>query len=247
MNAELKSLSRRLLASSVALSLVLLAASACFTRWGKTALPALAQSLSEISLEQGLRSEAAGDLDGALAHFERALAGHFHGETNRNHCEKRLGVVLYRLGRYDEALVHLDAAQKSPLRSLNGFGPQVDTLMALERWDDARTTAERWSSESEHDAANRANALCALGQIALHQSDLADAEQRFQSALALQPDHAARGYLAQVYAVQGDVARARATLVTYLASAPWNEITAAQWKLLESWMPQGPSRAYDFK
>lgn len=236
MSAERRALCKRLFTVSVVLSLVLTAMALVLTGWGSRVPPGLSESLAEVAMEQGERREAAGNLTEARVSYEQALAGQFHGEANRNHCAKRLGVVLLRLGDHQAALEHLARAQASSLRSVNGFGPLVEVLMALERWEEAKGEAERWLVESEDEPNNRSSAHHVLGLIALQGGDLDGAERHFQEALSTNSAHAARAGLAKVYAARGDMAKARDTMAGYLASAPPDKDTAANWALLESWM-----------
>ena len=237
MSAERRALCKRLFTVSIGVSLVLSAMALLLTGWGSLVLPGLSKSLAEVAMEQGERWEAAGNLREARDYYEQALAGRFHGEANRNHCEKRLGVVLLRLGEHRAALQHLARAQASPLRSVNGFGPLVEVLMSLERWEEAKREAERWLEESGDESINRAGAHQALGMIALEGGELDDAERHFQEALWPNTPNAARAGLARVHAARGDRAKARDTMAEYLANAPPDKDTAANWALLESWMP----------
>lgn len=237
MSAERRALCKRLFTVSIGLSLVLSAMALLLTGWGSLVLPGLSKSLAEVAMEQGERREAAGNLTEARDSYKQALAGQFHGEANRNHCEKRLGVVLFRLGEHEAALEHLARAQASPLRSVNGFDPLVEVLMALERWEEAKHEAEQWLVESGDEPINRSSAHHLLGLIALQSVDLDGADGHFQEALSTNSAHAARAGLAKVYAARGDTAKARDAMIAYLASAPPDEDTAANWALLESWMP----------
>jgi len=233
---DLKALYKGLVRCTAFLVIAFVTAAACFAWWGGRVLPPMTASLSEVAMEQGERREAAGELEEARRFYEQALAGKFHGEANRNHCEKRLGVVLLELGEYENALAHLGHAQDSPHRSLNGFGPLVKVLMLLERWDEARKAADRWLAESKDDAANCADAHQAMGRIAMHEGNLDGAEEPLNEAIALDVKHAASGDLARLYAAQGNVAKAREAMVAYLAIAPPNDDTAANWAALETWM-----------
>ncbi len=237
MNAERRALCKQLFRASIVLTMVVAVMVLCFSWWASRVLPGLSGSLAEIAMEQGERREASGDLKEARTFYERALAGKFHGEANRNHCEKRLGVVLIGLGENEAALKHLKRAQAGPLRSLNGFDPLVAVLMALERWEEAKREAERWLEESGDEPVNRSSSLQALGLIALQGGLLDVAEAHFQEALTADSTHAARAGLAKVYAARGDMAKARDTMIEYLASAGSDEDTAGNWALLESWMP----------
>jgi tetratricopeptide (TPR) repeat protein len=235
MKKDLKALYKRLMRCTAILAIAFVVAAACLAWWGAVALSPMTASLSEVAMEQGARSEAAGEMEEARRFYEQALAGKFHGEANRNHCEKRLGVVLLELGEFESALSHLERAQASPLRSLNGYNPFVNVLTKLERWDAAREAAERWLAESKDDQVNRSNAHRALGRIAMHESELDRAEGHFNEAIALDAKHPAGGDLARLYAVRGDVVKARETMIAYLASAPLDEDTAANWSALETW------------
>ena len=238
MKKEIKALCKRLMRCTAALTIAFVVAAACFTWWGSVALPPMTGSLSEVAMEQGARREAAGELEEARRFYEQALAGNFHGAANRNHCEKRLGVVLLELGDLEGALSHLERAQASPLRSVNGYNPLVKVLMRLERWDAARVAAERWLEASESDSANSANAHRALGRITLHEGDLDSAEGHFNESVALDANHPVRGDLTRLYAALGDIEKARETMIAHLASAPLDDDTAENWAALETWMPR---------
>jgi tetratricopeptide (TPR) repeat protein len=238
MKKDLKVLCKGLMRSTAALAIAFVVAAACFAWWGSVALAPMTASLSEVAMEQGARREAAGEQEEARRFYEQALAGKFHGEANQNHCEKRLGVVLLELGDLETALTHLERAQASPLRSLNGYGPLVEVLMKLERWKEARGAAERWLDESKNDPANRADAHQALGRIATHEGDLDRAGGHLNEALAIDSKHPALGDLARLYAARGDIEKTRDTMIAYLASAPLDDDTAANWAALETWMPR---------
>lgn len=243
MRKELRTLCKRLMILSVILSLLFTALAAGLSQWSARVLPGLSATLAEVAMQQGQRREAGGDLEEARRFYAQALAGKFHGEANRNQCEIRLGVVLHALGDNAAALEHLTRAQAGPHQSLDGFGPLVDVLVAMERWDEAKGVAERWHELSQGEPENCASARRALGCIALHAGSLDVAEGHLLAALDLDGMHAARADLAQVYAARGDITKAREMMITFLASAPPDDHTAAYWALLESWMPQGLTRS----
>lgn len=199
-------------------------------RWSAAHLPALADDLGEVWMDRAARCEAAGDLEMALAHYEKALGGHFHGEQNRNHCQKRLGAVLYELGRYEEALTPLQEAQASPHRSLNGFAVLVDTLIALERWNEAEAVVLDWQAAAFGDTGAVELPQQALGRVALARGELAEARRWFEEA-GIQ----AGADWARLQALEGNVDEARETMAAYLREAPPGEDTAENWALLEQW------------
>ncbi|MBX3177963.1 MAG: hypothetical protein KF886_11415 [Candidatus Hydrogenedentes bacterium] len=206
-----------------------------YLRWSDAQLPGMAEGLGEIAQERAARDEAAGALEAALAHYQRALAGRFHGPQNRNHCEKRAGVVLMRLGRYAEALPHLQRAQTGPHRSLNGYGPLAETLLALDRDAEARAVAERWRDEAGTDPRARADAAAMLGRIAYRAGDYNAAREAYREADAIDPGHASQAEWARMLAEQGDLGAARAVLAAYLAVAESGDRSAEDWDLLVSW------------
>lgn len=209
---------------------IVAAGSAWHVRWSAAHLPALAADLGEVWMDRAARCEAAGGLKTALAHYEQALGGHFHGEQNRNHCLKRMGVVLYELGRYEDALAPLQQAQASPHRSLNGYAVLVDTLIALARWEEAEAVALDWQAAAASDAGTGTLPRQALGRIALARGDLAAARRCFEEA-SMQ----AGADWARLQALEGNLDAARDAMVAYLREAPPGEDTANDWALLEQW------------
>ena len=209
---------------------IVAAGAAWHVRWSAAHLPALAADLGEVWMDRAARCEAAGAPEEAHDHYARALATHFHGEQNRNHCQKRIGVVLYQLGRYEDALAHLQEAQASPYRSLNGYGPLVDTLIALGRWEEAEAAALDWLADAAVVAGAGELPQRALGRIALARGDLAGARRCFEEA-GVQ----AGADWARLYALEGDWERARDAMAAYLRDAPPGEETAGDWVLLEQW------------
>lgn len=206
-----------------------------YARWSAVHLPALAGQLGEVWMVRAGKCEAAGAMEEALTHYQNALAGGFHGPQNRNHCEKRCGMVLAGLGRYEEALPHLQRAQAEHYRTLNGYQPLVNTLMALERWEEAREMLKVWLEAAKGDMAGLADARQAEGRVAIHDGDLVAAEACFEEALERVPDHPCRADLAKVHAMRGDLVKARAAMGAYLETARPNGATAGYWDLLEQW------------
>lgn len=224
-----------LAALAVLLSGAFFAGTAWYARWSADRLPAMAEELGEVWMARAAHAEAAGALETALSYYERALAGRFHGPENRNHCEKRAGVVLLKLDRPAAAVPHLERAQGGPHRSLNGYRPWAEALRSLDRRADARKVVDAWLAAAEGHAASQADAHQMRGRLALDAGALDRAETAFQEALALDEEHPCLADLAQLYAAQGDRARARETLAGYLATAPPGDDTAAHWERLAAW------------
>lgn len=228
-------LCRTLAVATVLLTCVFVAGTRWYVGWSAIQRPALTSQLGTVWLACGEQREAAGALEEALSFYESALAGRFHGPQDRNHAEKRCGVVLYRLGRYDEALVQLKRAQESPYRTLNGYRPWADTLIALDRWEEAAAVVEAWAAAAVDDDQALAEARQYAGRLAMHAGDFDAAIVAFQVALTLVPDHRCRADLARLHADMGDKATARATLAAFLATAPPDAATPGHWDLLAEW------------
>lgn len=206
-----------------------------YVGWSASHLPVLADQLGTVWMACGEQREAAGALEEALSLYETALSGYLPGPQDRNHAEKRCGTVLYRLGRYEEALVHLERAQESAQRTLNGFRPWADTLIALDRWEEAGEVVRAWEAAAvDHDGA-RADAYQYHGRLAMHAGDFESAVASFEVALALVPEHRCRADLARLHAARGDREAAVATMTAFLATAPPDAATANQWALLAEW------------
>ena len=224
-----------LLAVAALLTVALLAISTFYSKKRGAFLPGLTETLSEVAMKQGIRREAAGDLEGALKYYQRALAGNFQGTQNRIHVEKRCGVILSKLERYEAAIPHLMRAQNSPLRSLNGYKPLADSLLAVGRLEEATSIARTWFEATASNDDSRADAHQALGHLSLLDNDIQAAQEHFLAAIALHPDHEAWIDLARLYHGQGDTAKAMECLTSYLNATAPGEENSAVWDLLSAW------------
>jgi tetratricopeptide (TPR) repeat protein len=198
-------------------------------------LPGHAAQLGEVAMKEGARSEVAGDLPGALAHYQRALAGKFQGLQNRSHVEKRCGVVLWKLGDAESAVPYLRRAQESPKRSLNGFRPLVESLIATGELEEAGTVAQTWRDAAESHIASLADAQRAQGQLAIRSGKSDEARKHFLAAVGLDPSHVAQVDLARLTFDEGHAEQAMALATTYLSSAPPGNESLDTWKRLAEW------------
>ncbi len=216
-------------------TVALVATSAFYNEKSSTFLPGLADQLSEVAMKQGIQREAAGDLEGALHFYQRALDGNFQGVQNRIHVEKRCGVVLSKLERYEVAIPHLMRAQDSPLRSLNGYKPLVESLLAVGRTSEAKSVAQTWFEATANNDSSRADAHQALGRLSLLSDDALDTQENFMAAIALRPDHEAKLDLARLHYAQGDTAKSMECLTNYLSATAPGEENSEVWELLKVW------------
>lgn len=229
MRSELKTLARQCLMVSVLLAVCVFAAT-----W--VLRPVLVRSGSataELGLTRAGDLEAAGETEIALAAYRDALARGLRGEADISHAEKRAGVLLLALNRPEEALAHLQRAQASPEPALNGYGPLVGALSALGRAEEAEGVARTWLAASGDDPRNRADALGALGSLALHAGRGSEAESHYREALTLEPSHECRVGLARALYSRGAAVEARAVLVDYLTAAPPGPAANRAWAMLK--------------
>jgi tetratricopeptide (TPR) repeat protein len=236
-NCSARRLSILLAMASVLLTSAFYAGAVWYTGWSRVHLPAMSARLGEVEMAQAARAEAAGAWETALAYYERALAGHFHGPQNRNHCEKHAGVVLLALDRPADALPYLQRAQEGPYRSLNGYRPLTEAFMKLDRWEEAAAVVSIWEIEAVQADEGLADVENARGLIAVHAGDWTTAATYFEQALQHDPNHPCAVELAQVRAEQGDLVEARDLLVAYLTTAPPSATIDAHWGMLRPWTP----------
>jgi len=224
-----------LLGVAACLTLLFVLGCARYRVQSATSLPPLTSQLGTLALAEGLRSHAAGELEVALGHYRRALAGNMAGPQDRVHAETRCGIVLWELGRYGEALPHLERAVASPLRRPEAYRPLVDCLVAAGRMEEAEAAARQWLDAGDGDTKSRADALHALGKVSIARADIDAARQHFEAALALAPGHAAALNRAKLHDIQGERADAITVLAEWLSTAPPGKGAEAGWAMLNAW------------
>tara|TARA_R110001592_G_scaffold66202_3_gene203069 strand:+ start:58 stop:783 length:726 start_codon:yes stop_codon:yes gene_type:complete len=217
------------------LTLIMLVTAKVYREQSRTLLPPLTRQLGTVAMELGTRSEGAGDLPGALAHYLDALQGVLHGEQDRVHVEKRCGVLYWKLGDAEMAIPHLIRAQESSLRSLNGYRPLVESLLAVGRVAEANTCVQRWILEAEDAPRSLADALQMLGRLAVISGAPDQARKNVTAAQKLVEGHESLVDRARRQADGGDLNGAISSMERYLSSAPPGVTADEGWELLATW------------
>lgn len=158
-----------------------------FGRFAGPLVNSLDEELGEVLMERGMRFEASGEVENAKETYLEALERPFHGEHNRADTLKRLGTLYWREGREDAALPYLrDASEfEQPPRSV--FEPLVDSLIALNRFDEAEQTLSRWLGLVKEDGTEVAKAKFYEGRLAILRGDRKRAEVAFLEGVRLVP------------------------------------------------------------
>ena len=156
----------------------------------------------------------------ALETYERALKARFNGPENRIYTLEHAGTILWKEGRYDEAVEYFLQAQNGPGATSAPYEGLVDSLILLKRLDEAQSFLDAWKART--DAAADQGKICYLsGRLAEARGDLNQALEVYLKC-AEQPDGAlASGRLGELAAEQGDRQAALSHLERYfLLGAP---------------------------
>lgn len=158
-----------------------------FGRFAGPLVNSLDEELGEVLMERGIRFEGSGEVENAKETYLEALERPFHGEHNRADTLKRLGTLYWREGREDAALPYLRDASEFDPPPRSAFEPLVDSLIALNRFDEAEKTLLRWLNLVEGNAVEVAKAKFYEGRLAVLRGDRKSAEVAFLEGVTLVP------------------------------------------------------------
>ena len=112
----------------------------------------LGRDLGETLLEQGIRLEEAHQYERAVDVYMEALdTRQFDGEINRTATLSRLGKLLWRQRKPEQALEYLRQVRKRPDAPLSAFQALADCLLETGRIDEALSVAREWFEAAEKD------------------------------------------------------------------------------------------------
>lgn len=222
-------------ALAAAITVLVLSGAWGYVARGTHSLQGATSQLGTVFLTEAARFEAAGEWETALGYYERALAGTLTGEQDRVQAHKRSGVIRWKQGNYAAALPHLRVAQESPLRSLNGYRPLVESLIAEREFTEAERVVARWHDEASGNDAQTADAYHARGRLAHYRDDRTAAIAHFEAAIQRVPTHRAHIDMARIHLDQGAPEKAHDLLITFLSRAtPGSDANEARGLLKES-------------
>lgn len=143
------------------------------------------QALSTVAASEALPAEGRRQLlDKALQEFQTVMALPDDGSVPRRDLYRELGVVYFRLERYDDAIAAwekgLEGAPYDP-SLLNNLSV---VMMQTKRYDDAA----RYARTALAAAPTMPQALNTMGQVYLVKKDYEKASQYFLRALEVEPD-----------------------------------------------------------
>lgn len=191
-----------------------------FARDGADFIARRDNSVGDMLMREGKRQEASSMFAEALETYERALKATFNGPENRTYTLEHAGMILWKEGRYEEAVAYFLQARNGPGATSAPYEGLVDSLIVLKRLDEAQSFLDAW--ESRPDAAADQGKICyASGELAEARGDMNQALEIYRKC-AEKPDGAlSLGRLGELMAKQGDREAALSQLERYfLLGAP---------------------------
>jgi tetratricopeptide (TPR) repeat protein len=133
-------------------------------------------------LREAYRRQMAGDLEGAIDHYQRSIEIHPTAEAHTF-----LGWTYSFQGRYEDAIVACKAAIEIDPDFGNPYNDIGSYLIKLERFDDAVPWLERALEAKRYDPRHYPH--CNLGQVYRAKGLLGRAITEYERALAIQPGY----------------------------------------------------------
>lgn len=167
---------RRVIAAlSIAVTLLIIAMMAGYTRFGAEFLRRRDDSIGDMLMREGKRIEAGGLHPLALETYERALNARFNGASNRTFTLERAGELQWQAENFEKAAGYLSRALEGPGASPAPYEALVDSLIHLGRLDEARQRLSDWKETLASGDGDPAAYGHALGMLAEAEGDTAKA------------------------------------------------------------------------
>ncbi len=220
-----------ILALSVAATLGLVLIIVGYAKYGESFVRRRDDSFGDMLMREGKRLEEALRDDEALVVYERALKARFNGAANRTYTLERAGALLWRQGRYEEAAGCFTRALEGPKSSMMPYEGLVDSLIHLDRLDEARQRLAAWNEAlpASGDAGESAKIGYASGQLKEAEGDVKGAMDLYAQCVAQHDSALSAARLGVLFQESGEPDKALSYLDKYfLLGAPGPDNAALQ-------------------
>lgn len=191
-----------------------------FARGGADFIARRDNSVGDMLMREGKRQEASSMFVEALETYERALKARFNGPENRTYTLEHAGMILWKEGRYEEAVEYFLQAQGGPGATSAPYEGLVDSLLVLKRLDEAQSFLDAWKARTDA-AADQGKICYASGKLAEARGDMNQALELYRQCAEQSDGALASGRLGELLAEQGDREAALSHLERYfLLGAP---------------------------
>lgn len=199
-----------------------------FARYGEDFIRRRDDSVGDMLMREGKRQEASYEYALALATYERALKARFNGPENRTYTLERAGVLLWKEGRFEEGADHLTRALAGPGATVAPYEGLVDSLLRLNRLDEAQDFIGRWL-EAATTVEEEGKACHAEARLAEVRGDVNGAMEIYERCVERYAVALSAGRLGELLAEKGEREKAVSYLERYfLLGAPEGENAALQ-------------------
>ncbi len=202
-----------------------------YAQYGSALLTRGDSGVSRLFVGEAERMGNAGDVEQALALYEKAFQAGFSFPPDKSRALTLKGLLLWRHGRVRDAADALSAAVAGSAPNFGGAQPLVEALLHLKRLDEAQTVVRRWA-EALGDSATpqaRAEMLYCAGRVAQERGEAPAARASYEESAALAPGNLAEYQIGALCAEAGNVAEARRHFERFLLSgASGNEAAKAR-------------------
>lgn len=197
-----------------------------YARYGEDFVRRRDDSVGDMLMREGKRQETSYRYDLALDTYERALKARFNGPENHTYTLEHAGLLLWKAGRFEEAADHLTKALKGPGATTASYEGLVDSLLKLNRLDEAGVSIDLWTSAAK--TAEEAGKAChAMARLSEARGDVKGAMEVYARCVERYGSVLSAGRLGELLAEQGDREKAVSYLERYfLLGAPGEENTA---------------------
>ncbi len=189
--------------------------------YGGVVLAGLDQACARAAFKSGQNLEALGNHEQAIQRFRQAMEGRFSDEKERHMCGLSIGDLLYRQGRYAEAISAYVSLPPAAFSAAGAYTGYANALWKDKRLGDAEQVSQAWLglAQSEGNQEQRLWANNVLMRIA-------DETGRSQAVLAygaavlgLDAGSEARIVMARALHRQGKTAEALAEIETFIETS----------------------------